>query len=106
MKKLLAAVALSVISVGASAVDVFTPNAIPKKLHIYSSSGDAFVDMPTVGCAGGRYILSVNHVKFDAIFSLLLTAQTTGTEISLRINGCNSQNQGNIVGAFLNPSNK
>ena len=35
------------------------------------------------------------------IVSLLFAAQLSGTEVEIRFNGCNGQNQGKIVGVYL-----
>jgi hypothetical protein len=78
-----------------------TPATVPKNLHIYSSSGNAYVDMVAHDCSGYRYELLRSHVAFDNIFALLLSAQVSGKKVQLRFSGCNSIPQGVIEGAYL-----
>ena len=78
-----------------------TPEAIPQNLHIYSESGSAFVTVTGHGCSGSQYIIPNNHVRYEAIFSLILAAQVSGKPIRLRFDGCSANNQGIVVGAYL-----
>ena len=78
-----------------------TTGAIPEELHIYSGSGDAFVRLTPHGCSGIKYIIPNTHTEFDAIFSLILAAQLSEKQIKLRFDGCNANNQGIVVGAYL-----
>ena len=78
-----------------------TPEAVPQNLHIYSESGSAFVTLVAHECSGTKYIISNDHVRYEAIFSLILAAQISGKPIKLRFDGCNANNQGIVVGAYL-----
>ena len=79
----------------------FTPESVPKNLHIYSETGNAFVRLTAHGCAWGTYIIDNDHIEFDAIFSLILAAQISQKPIKLRFDGCNANNQGIVVGVYL-----
>lgn len=72
--------------------------AVPRNLHIYSTSGSTFVDHVVHGCAGARYKLSGTHPKYDALFSMLMAAQLADRRVALRYNGCG---QGDIIGVYL-----
>ena len=78
-----------------------TAPAVPKNLHIYNANGNAYVDMTPHGCSGSRYSLSPEHAKYDAIISILLAAQLAGNKVVIRYDGCNSIQQGNIIGVYL-----
>ncbi len=80
-----------------------TPEVVPKNLHVYSASGSTYVDLTAAGCSRSRYYLDPNHVKYDAIFAILLAAQTAGKKVQVRINKCinGSNPQGNIIGVYL-----
>ena len=79
-----------------------TEPGIPDSLHIYNTAGDTYVDHVMDTCLSRRYHLSPNHVKYDAIFSVLLTAQTTQKKVQLKYNGCvNNNQQGEIIGVYL-----
>jgi len=100
MKKTLSILlSISVINT-ALAADV-TPAAVPKYLHVYDEHGNTYVDMPPHACSNNRYRLAPEHKKYDAIYSSLLAAQMAGKEVRLRVNGCNSQAQGHIIGVYL-----
>lgn len=87
---------------GMSAATV-TPEVVPKNLHVYNSIGNTFVDLLPAGCSRARYFLSPKHVKYDAIFAILLSAQTSNKKVQVRIDKCvnGSNPQGNIVGVYL-----
>lgn len=80
-----------------------TPVAVPKNLHVYNTAGSTYVDLVAANCSGYRYYLSQNHPKYDAIFSILLAAQTAGKKVQLRVDKCinGSNPQGNIIGVYL-----
>ena len=78
-----------------------TPAVVPKNLHVYSLAGNAYVDLVSFECSGTRFLLEYSHRKYDAIFSLLLSAQLAKKKVKLRIDGCNANNQGKIIGAYL-----
>lgn len=78
-----------------------TPEAIPKNLHVYAESGSTFVDHIATGCSGKRYYLPDAHKKYNTIVSILMAAQMGGKSVQLRFDGCNSEGQGIIVGAYL-----
>lgn len=78
-----------------------TPPAIPRNLHIYNSSGYSYVDLVSSGCSSIRYVISPLHVKYDAIMSILLAAQVANREVVIRFDGCNTLNQGQLVGVYL-----
>jgi len=80
---------------------VVTPEAVPENLHIYSESGRTFVKLLAHGCSGTTYNIPEDHVQYDAIFSLILSAQISGKPIRLRFDGCNANNQGIVVGVYL-----
>ena len=83
-----------------AAVEI-TPEAVPENLHIYSESGRTFVRLVAHGCSGTTYNIPEDHVQYDAIFSLILSAQISGKPIRLRFDGCNPNNQGIVVGVYL-----
>ncbi|MBV7262269.1 hypothetical protein Q4491_04750 [Photobacterium sp. 2_MG-2023] len=80
---------------------IHTPTGIPKNLHVYDMNGNTFVDLVTHGCSGTRYYLTPNHPKYDAIVSILLTAQASNKPVIIRFEDCTPQGQGNIVGVYL-----
>ncbi|KDM92373.1 hypothetical protein EA58_06545 [Photobacterium galatheae] len=84
-----------------SAEPMTTPTAVPKNLHVYDLQGNTYVDLKAHGCSNTRYYLSPTHPKYDAITSILLTAQTASKPVIIRYEGCNPQNQGNIIGVYL-----
>ncbi|MQP57741.1 hypothetical protein FZF11_19930 [Vibrio parahaemolyticus] len=82
-----------------------TSSMVPKNLHIYDVQGSTFVDLPAHGCSGARYYLDPNHPKYDAILSILLSAQLAGEKVVVRFDGCiNNNTQGRIVGVYLKSS--
>ena len=85
----------------AMALPVNTTQAVPKNLHVYNTAGNTYVDLVPHGCSGTRYILNPIHSKYDAIVSILLSAQIAGKNVVLRYEGCNSNLQGQIVGVYL-----
>ncbi|GAB6262855.1 hypothetical protein [Photobacterium sp. 53610] len=84
-----------------SAEPTSTPAAVPKNLHVYDLHGNTYIDLLAHGCSNIRYYLSPTHPKYDAIVSILLTAQTANKPVIIRYEGCNPQSQGNIVGVYL-----
>ena len=79
-----------------------TPPAVPSKLHVFNSLGDTYVDHVVDGCGSKRYYLSPDHKKYDAIVSILLSAQVSKKDVQLIYDGCrNNNNQGIIVGVYL-----
>jgi len=79
-----------------------TEAAVPETLHIYNTAGNTYVDHVLDTCGSRRYHLSPGHAKYDAIFSVLLTAQATGKQVQLRYEGCfNNNQQGEIIGVYL-----
>lgn len=87
----------------ANADPVNTPAAVPQMLHVYDTAGHAYVDMPPHDCAGGRYHLHPSHAKYDAVFSVLLSAQVANKKVVVRFDGCSSHTSphGEIVGVYL-----
>ncbi len=101
MKKII----LSVLSLAAPllyAEPDLTASAIPTNLHIFNTSGHAYVDMPEKGCSNTRYILYTSHPRFSEIYSMILAAQMANKKIEIRFDGCNDNGQGEIIGAYLN----
>lgn len=81
-----------------------TAPAVPKNLHIVNSQGNTYVQLPVTGCSTSVYFLNPSHNKYDAIFSVLLTAQTSGKKVSVRFDKCvngTSNPFGNIVGVYF-----
>ncbi|AOT07733.1 hypothetical protein [Pseudoalteromonas luteoviolacea] len=81
-----------------------TTYSAPTNLHVFNSNGDTYVNLPATGCSTSVYHLSPSHKKYDAIFSILLTAQTAGKKVKVRFDKCvNSTSNpfGNIVGIYL-----
>ena len=79
-----------------------TEPSVPESLHIYDTAGNTYVDHLLGDCTSRRYHLSPNHIKYDAIFSVLLAAQTAQKQVRIRYDGCtNSGSQGNIIGVYL-----
>ena len=96
------AVLLLCFSCSVHALPAFTPESIPKNLRVYDDSGNSYVDLVVSDCAtSGQYYLSPSHPKYDAIFSLLLAAQTSEKGVVIRFDGCTGGGQGIIKGAFL-----
>ena len=85
----------------AQAAPETTAKSVPSYLHVYSSTGGVYVDMPPVGCSGARYVLSPSHPLFKEIFSILLASQMAKKQVTVRFDGCNSSNQGQIIGVYL-----
>jgi len=83
------------------AVPLVTTAAVPKNLHVYDIGGNTYVDLVPHGCAQTRYYLAPDHVKYDAIVSLLMAAQIANKEVLLRYDGCDSNSMGKIVGVYL-----
>jgi len=104
MKKLLTAIfAILSFVFSNSTLATTTSEVVPKNLHIYSASGSTYVDLTPAGCSRSRYYLDPKHVKYDAIFAILLAAQTAGKKVQVRFDKCvnGSNPQGNIVGVYL-----
>lgn len=83
-----------------------TVSDIPENLHVYNSAGSTYVDLNddriNGGCSGRRYHLSPTHATYDAIVSILLTAQTAKKKVTLRYDGCTAHTtpQGLIIGVY------
>ncbi|NAW65759.1 hypothetical protein, partial [Photobacterium halotolerans] len=75
---------------------IYTSASIPKNLHVYDMNGNTFVDLVANGCSSARYYLTPNHPKYDAIVSILLTAQASNKPVIIRFENCTPQGQGNI----------
>ena len=99
--KLLVAVVLLVMGKSTFAATFGTPEAVPKNLHIYNFSGSTFVDLVSHDCSGARYYLPQDHAQYDKLFSMLMAAQLANAKVTLRVDGCNSSNQGRIIGVYL-----
>ena len=78
-----------------------TAVAVPENLHVFSESGSTYVDLVAKGCSGKRYRLDPDHPKYVTIISILMAAQISGHKVSIRFDGYNDQNQGNIIGVYL-----
>jgi hypothetical protein len=78
-----------------------TEELIPNNFHIYSLNGNTYVDHLATGCSGKRYYLPTNHQRYETIVAVLLAAQMGQRNVQLRFDGCNSNNQGKIVGVYL-----
>lgn len=89
------------LSTNAVAESFVTPPTVPMNLHIYNASGHAYVDTVSMACSGYRYSLMTTHVKYDAIFSLLLAAQMGNKKVQLKFEECNTIQQGLISGVYL-----
>ena len=59
----------------------FTVPQVPKNLHIYNEGGYTYVVLQAQGCSGFTYVLSPEHKKYDAIFSILLAAQMANKKV-------------------------
>ncbi|WP_345880907.1 hypothetical protein [Shewanella algae] len=81
----------------------YTPETVPKNLHVYNTSGSTYVDLVAAGCSSYRYYLNPVHEKYDIIVSILLAAQVANKKVVVIFDGCvNGGNpQGNIVGVYL-----
>ena len=92
---------LLVVSATALGEPVVSGAAIPSNLHIYSTNGAAYVALVRAGCAtSGIYSLAKNHPAYSEIFSMLLTAQSTGQTVKIRFDGCEGT-RGKIIGIYL-----
>ncbi|MBW3533000.1 hypothetical protein [Shewanella sp. NKUCC06_TVS] len=80
-----------------------TPAVVPKNLHIYNVQGSTYVDIVAHDCSGSRYHLNPNHPKYDAIFSMLLSAQLAERKVMVKFDDCinGSNPQGEIIGVYL-----
>ena len=78
-----------------------TAAAVPNNLHVYDVSGNTYVDLIPYGCSDFRYYLWPDHPKYDAIISILMAAQIANKKVVFRVDGCNNQRQGNLVGVYL-----
>lgn len=83
------------------AAPVVTPAAVPSMLHVYDAHGNTYVDLVAHGCSGKRYRLNPSHVKYDAVVSVLLSAQVAKKKVVIRYDGCNGVPQGNVIGVYL-----
>ena len=103
MKKfsLLIIVIASFITLDVRAGIEHTPYAVPGNLHIYDNGGNTFVDLIAHGCSAHRYYISPSHPKYNAIISIILSAQMAGRKVSFRFDDCNSQSQGLIIGVYI-----
>ena len=100
--KILLASFLLQFGTNAFAVPDVTTAAVPKNLHVYDSTGKTYVDHVQGVCTTVRYHISPSHVKYDAIVSILLSAQMSNKKVVIRYNGCvNSGSQGELIGVYL-----
>lgn len=92
-----------ILSFGAlKAAPINTVSAVPRNLHVYNTAGSTYVDHVKDSCSSHRYYISPSHVKYDAIVSILLSAQIAKKKVQLRYDGCvNNDAQGNVVGVYL-----
>ena len=100
IKNILLIATFFLVATSHAAVEI-TPAEVPNNLQIYNEGGNAYVDMTAYACSDGRYQIPASHLKYEAIFSLILAAQISGTSIRLRFDGCNANNQGIVVGVYL-----
>lgn len=91
---------LMFVMVSVSFGENFSNYSIPKNLHVYNSSGDAYVDVKFNG-SYKRAWLKVSHPKYNAIFALLLAAQLNDETVQIRSLSTNSQGQPVIDGVYL-----
>lgn len=89
------------VSVVARSEPVATTRDVPSNLRVYDSSGNAYVNLVAHGCSTGGYIIPSNHPRFETIVSILLAAQLAKSDVQIRYDGCNNNNQGIVVGVFL-----
>lgn len=92
---LLSAISVNALSVGPE---------IPRYLDIADDYGRTYVVMGNSDCgsqSSTKYLLHPDHKKYNAIFSLLLAAQMSGSQVSLRYECTGSTAQANIVGVSL-----
>lgn len=102
MKRVILLITLVVSSINCFADG--TTAAIPSNLHIYSTDGAAYVNLPAQGCnTTGMYYLSPDHKAFNSIFSILLSAQMAGKKVAVNFSHCinESNPRGYITGAYL-----
>lgn len=78
-----------------------TPAVIPRNLHVYDSAGDSYVDLASYDCSAYRYYINPNIPAYKTIMSILLTAEVTQRPVVIKFDGCNSSNQGIVVGVYL-----
>mgnify|MGYP007077563275 CR=1 FL=1 len=79
-----------------------TPVAVPSNLHVYDEVGNTYVDHVVDGCGSYRYWINPENANYEAIMSILLTAQVSGKKVILRYDGCvNGGNQGRVIGVYL-----
>ena len=78
--------------------------AIPKYLDIADDYGRTYVVMGNSECgaqSSTKYLLHPDHKKYNAIFSLLLAAQMSGSQVSLRYECSGNTAQANVIGVSL-----
>ncbi|MES1192624.1 MAG: hypothetical protein ABUS47_16305 [Steroidobacter sp.] len=101
LSKIITLILLLAISNVALATATNTPAAVPANLHVYDSAGNSYVDLVASGCSGARYYIDPNFAAYKTIMSILLTAEVTQRQVVIRFDGCNSNNQGFVVGVYL-----
>ncbi len=105
MKKILLSLSLLLCSFYAASAIETVSHVVPRSLYIYDINGGTFIDLKPSGCNHtSKYYLSPNHPKYDAIFSLLLSAQLANKPVTVKFDGCingTDNPRGNIVGITL-----
>jgi len=98
--KILALLKLIILS-SYSIADTTVPYDHIRTLHVYSNSGHVYFGHKAHDCSDGGYILPKSHVSFDVIVSFLLASEMSNKRVQLRIDGCNSNNQGVVTGVYI-----
>jgi hypothetical protein len=100
--RIILAVSVFAFCVPILAAPTISPAAIPKNLHVYDGSGNTYVDLVAGQCTGSRYFINPDHVKYDAMVSILLAAQVSGKKVQVRYDGCSNNGvQGRVIGVYL-----
>ncbi|MES1192621.1 MAG: hypothetical protein ABUS47_16290 [Steroidobacter sp.] len=92
---------LLLINVAAHATPENTLAATPHNFHVYDQAGDTYVDLVSSGCSAYKYYIDPNLPAYKTIVSILLTAEVVQREVVIKFDGCNSSNQGQVVGVYL-----
>ncbi|WP_444956985.1 hypothetical protein [Microbulbifer sp. ZKSA002] len=102
MKYVISIIFSCFLAVSAVAEPAYTGDAVPSFLHIFSETGNAYVDHQSGYCNTDRFVLYTTHEKYDAVFSMLLSAQMAEKEVMIRFDGCvNDGDFGKIIGVYL-----
>ncbi len=99
MKKMIKAMVFGAVMFSAS-FGLNSDKSIPENLHVYDTHGNTYVDVAFSGHTRRVYI-ERNHISYDAIFSLLLSAQINQAKVQIISNRYTPQGSPILDGATL-----